>query len=72
MAPFAPLAYCGGMQASDFRAALLALQMTPKQAAAYLCVTDSAVRRWAHGKRAIPGPICKLIEMALSDLGATR
>lgn len=57
------------MQASDLRAALDELGMTQAQLAGFLRVTESAVSRWVNAQRPIPGPVTKLIEQALAELG---
>ena len=60
------------MTSKELRQALKRLGMSHGQLAAYLGVTTGAVSHWARGVRAIPGPVCKLIEMALADLGGTK
>lgn len=57
------------MTAKELRAAQEALQMTGEQLAAYLGVTGGAVSRWLSGKRPIPGPVAKLINMAVQQGG---
>jgi len=66
-------AYCvGDMTSNELRSALGELGMDQRQLAGYLRVTEGAVSRWVNGEREIPGPICKLVEMALAELEATR
>lgn len=55
------------MTSKELRQALKRLGMSQGQMAAYLGVTRSAVTHWVGGKREIPGPVCKLVEMALSE-----
>jgi len=57
------------MTSKELRAALDDLEMDQRQAAGYLRVTEGAVSRWVNGERAIPGPIIKLLEMALEQKG---
>lgn len=59
------------MTGKELRAAIESLGMDQRQIAAYLRVTEGAVSRWVNEERAIPGPICKLVEMALSE-GETK
>jgi transcriptional regulator with XRE-family HTH domain len=49
---------------------MAALGMSSSQMAAYLRVTPGAVGRWLRGERAIPGPVARLVEMALAQLQA--
>jgi len=60
------------MTSKQLRRALESLGMDQRQAAAYLRVTEGAVSRWVNDERPIPGPICKLVEMALAELEAHR
>ena len=60
------------MTSKELREALVDLGMDQRQAAGYLRVSEGAVSRWVNAERAIPGPICKLLEMALADLEAPR
>lgn len=60
------------MTSKQMRQALEDLGMDQRQAAGYLRVTEGAVSRWVNGERPIPGPICKLVEMALAELGGTK
>lgn len=60
------------MSGYELREAIRALGMDQRQAAGYLRVTEGAVSRWVNGERPIPGPICKLIEMAVLELEGKR
>jgi DNA-binding transcriptional regulator YiaG len=44
------------VSADEFRAAIAALGMSQRQAAAALEVDERTARRWALGERPIPGP----------------
>ena len=55
------------MTSKELRQALKRLKMSQGMMAVYLGVTRSAVTHWAGGRRAIPGPVCKLIEILLAD-----
>lgn len=57
------------MTSKDLREAIKRLGMNQSQTAAYLRVSEGAVSRWLSDERPIPGPICKLVEMALSEQG---
>lgn len=62
-------AYLDTVTSSEFLEAIRELEMDQRQMAGYLRVTEGAVSRWVHGERPIPGPIAKLIEMALGEEG---
>ena len=53
------------MTSKELRAALKRLKMSQGQLAAYVGVTRGAVSHWAQGVRPVPGPVEKLIEIAL-------
>ena len=56
----------------ELRRALKTLDWTQRELAQYLGVSEGAVSMWVNGLRPLPGPVCKLIEMALSDLGGAK
>jgi DNA-binding transcriptional regulator YiaG len=60
------------MTSKELRAALRRLAMSQADAARYLGVSPGAVSLWMHGRREIPGPVVKLIEMALTELETPR
>ena len=60
------------MHGGELLEAIRKLGMDQRQAAAYLRVTEGAVSRWVSGARPIPGPISKLIEIALAESEAIR
>jgi DNA-binding transcriptional regulator YiaG len=45
------------VSADEFRAAIAALGLTQRQAAAALEVDERTARKWALGERAVPGPV---------------
>ena len=64
--------YLLDMTSKELREAIRSLGMTQVQMAAYLRVSEGAVSLWINGLRPIPGPVCKLVEMALSEQGETK
>jgi DNA-binding transcriptional regulator YiaG len=56
------------VSADEFRAAIAALGMSQRQAAAALEVDERTARKWALGERAIPGPV----RVALRCMAAIR
>ena len=53
------------MTPAQLRASLSTLGLSQARAAALLGVTTDAVSKWANGKRAIPGPVARLVWLAL-------
>ena len=49
------------MTPAQLRASLSTLGLSQARAAALLGVTTDAVSKWANGKRAIPGPVARLV-----------
>jgi DNA-binding transcriptional regulator YiaG len=55
------------MTSKELRQALKRLGMSQGQMAAYLGVTRSAVTHWAGGRRPVPGPVAKLVEILMGE-----
>ncbi len=54
------------MSPKQFNAALGRLKWTQRQAAEELGVEQSSIYRWAHGKRAIPGPVAAALKARIA------